>query len=416
MLGIVGLGYVGLPLALLAAKKGIRTIGYDIDENKIESIKQGKVYVDLDYAVDWFSDAKGNFVATSNHNMLKDCNIKIICVPTPVDDDRKPDFNPLLSAVRMISEHMSPKDLVIVESTISPGTMENKVQPILDSLGIEYYLAHCPERIDPGNKAYNLYNIPRVVGGKDNESTILAAKFYRSIIPVTVMEVSSMRVAEATKITENAFRDVNIAFANEIARICDALGIDIIEVIEGAKTKPFSYIPHYPGIGVGGHCIPVDPYYLIETALKAGVEPRLMMTARMINNSMPVHAIRLYEEALIESKITNPRIALLGMAYKQDVADDRESPYYETARLLSEKGYKYISHDPYFPDKSDCESLDDTLKNADAIIIVTAHTDYRNMNIPDNIRVVVDGRNILDPKKLLPRNIVYRGIGRRGVL
>jgi UDP-N-acetyl-D-glucosamine dehydrogenase len=413
MLGVIGLGYVGLPLALLGAKKGIRTVGYDIDKSKIASLEEGNVYVELEYAMDWYNEAKGNFIPTSNPLLLNDCNIKIICVPTPVDEQKKPDFSLLISATKLAAEHLSNNDLVIVESTISPGTMESKVKPILDRTGKEYYLAHCPERIDPGNKLYNVANIPRVVGGKDTTSTKLAAQFYRSIIPQTIMEMSSMKAAEATKITENAFRDINIAFVNEIAKIYDELGIDILEVIEGAKTKPFSYLAHYPGIGVGGHCIPVDPYYLIETAKEMGLDPKLMMTARSINNSMPHHALKMLEEQKDKMGINNPRVALLGIAYKQDVDDDRESPYYEMLQLLKDNDYDVISHDPFFKEKSDYETLDKTLMNADAIIIVTAHTEYRNMKVPDNIRIIVDGRNILSPKEIISRGISYRGIGRR---
>ena len=413
MLGIIGLGYVGLPLALLSAKKGISTIGFDIDKNKIESLAKGKVYVELDYAEDWYNEAKDNFTATDNPEMLKDCNIKIICVPTPVHADKKPDFSPLISATELVAKQMQNNDLIIVESTISPGTMETKVKPILDAAGKEYYLAHCPERIDPGNKLYNVANIPRVVGGIDVTSTKLAAQFYRSIIPETIMEMSSLKAAEATKITENAFRDINIGFVNEIAMIYDELGIDILEVLEGAKTKPFSFLAHYPGIGVGGHCIPVDPYYLIDTAKEMGLNPKLMITAREINTGMAEHAINLFEEQKDKIGLKSPKIALLGIAYKQDVEDDRESPYYEVQKLLEKKNYEIISHDPFFPDKSTYKSVEETLKNSDCIIIITAHSEYRKMKIPDNIKIVIDGRNILNPEELTSRKICYRGIGRK---
>ncbi len=412
MVAIVGLGYVGLPLALLSAKKGKKTVGFDINKERINDLNKGKIFLKNNTIQQWYHEGKSDIIFTSNEDDLDSENIKIICVPTPVNEKKEPDFGPLLSATRLVSKHLNENDLVIVESTISPGTMEGKVKPILDKTKKHYYLAHCPERIDPGNKRYNVSNIPRNVGGIDLASTRLAADFYRSILDAEVKELSSIKAAEATKIMENSFRDVNIAFINEIAMIFDKMDIDIHEVIEGAKTKPFGFLPHYPGIGVGGHCIAVDPYYLIDAAQKNGVNPRILKTARETNNSMSVFAFNLMKNKIKELNLRNPIIGVLGIAYKQDVEDDRESPYYLFKELLDKENLKYYSYDPFFLERSDFNSLDELQDNVNVLVIVTAHTEFRNMNPKEHIKLIVDGRNILNKDIVKAKGISYVGIGR----
>lgn len=412
MVAIIGLGYVGLPLALLSAKKGKKTIGFDINHERIDELKNGRIFLKDSTIIQWYEEGRKNITFTSNENDIESENIKIICVPTPVNENKEPDFNPLISATKIVSKHLNENDLVIVESTISPGTMENVVKPILDKTKKNYYLAHCPERIDPGNKRYNVSNIPRNVGGINLESTRIAADFYRSILDAEVKELSSIRAAEATKIMENSFRDVNIAFINEMAKIFQKMDIDVLEVIEGAKTKPFGFLAHYPGIGVGGHCIAVDPYYLIKAAKSCGVEPKILETARETNRKMPLYAFELMKQKIKTVNIEDPVIGVLGIAYKQDVRDDRESPYYDFIALLKESGYHYHTYDPFFREKSDYDSLEELQKNVNVLVIVTAHSEFRNMNIMDNIKLVVDGRNILNEDVIKAKGIDYVGIGR----
>ncbi|MFW6025202.1 MAG: nucleotide sugar dehydrogenase [Candidatus Woesearchaeota archaeon] len=412
MVAIIGLGYVGLPLALLSASKGIETIGFDISKEKVNDLKKGNLPFEDDIFKKWYVDGKDQLVLTDDIEDIKSENIKIICVPTPVNEDRTPNFEPLKKATEMVSNQLVENDLVVVESTVSPGTMEDVVKPILDKKNVNYFLAHCPERIDPGNKNYNVSNIPRNIGGIDSKSTSIAASFYRKILDTSVKELSTIKAAEATKIMENSFRDVNIAFINEMAKVFQAMGIDVLEVIEGAKTKPFGFLPHYPGIGVGGHCIAVDPYYLIKAAEKNGVNPKILKNSREVNKSMPKYALDILENQIRKQKIKNPKIAVLGISYKQDVKDDRESPYYDVKKELDNLEYDYNVYDPFFPEFSDYESLDEISNESNIILIVTAHSEFRDMEVPDNIEFVLDGRNILNSDYLEGKGIKYIGIGR----
>jgi len=278
---IVGLGYVGLPLACLCAEKNIEVSGIDIDKNKISLIKRGISPIDdldLKEAVKKFKNKIK--VTESYYESIKNSSIIIVCVPTPVDDDHLPNLNPLKNACEEISKSLQKDSLVIIESTIFPGTIEEVIWPILKKSNIRFYLSHCPERIDPGNKNYTIKNLPRVVGGIDKDSTTKTIEFYRNIIDADLLELSNVKAAEATKIMENTFRDINIAFVNEMAQSFDKAGIDILEVLKGAATKPFAFMPHYPSVGVGGHCIPVDPYYLIEKAKQIGFSHKFLSLAR----------------------------------------------------------------------------------------------------------------------------------------
>lgn len=311
---------------------------------------------------------------------------------------------------------------MILESTVSPGTTEEVVIPILEKSGLkageDFFIAHCPERIDPGNKKWDVRNIPRVIGGINQESTELAYELYRQIIDADVMKLSSLMNAEATKIVENTFRDVNIAFVNEMAKSFDKIGIDVKEVVDAAATKPFGFMAHYSGCGVGGHCIAVDPYYLIDKAEKKGFNHRFLKLAREINNSMPHYTVNKIAIGLnkIGKSVKNSSIAILGLAYKGGVDDTRESPAYQIIKELKEMGAKITVYDPYVINESTVKTLDEALYNKDSVVIVTDHPEFKKINAEklkdNNVKVVIDGRNILDKKEIQNQEIVYEGIGR----
>ena len=415
---IVGLGYVGLPLACLCARKGYAVLGIDINLEIVEKTNRGISHIKDDELDRALKEVKGKLVATDKFDGIPNCGIVVICVPTPVDEKYKPDLRPLKSACNRIFTLIRKGQLIIVESTIYPGVIEEVVAPILERSGMkagsDFYLAHCPERIDPGNRKYKVNNIPRVVGGVDKESLKRAAGFYRSIIDAPVLEMSSVKAAEAVKIMENTFRDVNIAFVNELAKSFDKFGIDISEVIKGASMKPFGFMPFYPGCGVGGHCIPVDPYYLIERAKGAGFDHRFLKLAREINHSMPEYTVELLESKLGDLK--GEKVGVLGIAYKADVDDMRESPALDMIRILKERGAEITVYDPNIPAKSDVSSLDELLKKVDYIILAADHKEFREMDpsrLKENgIEIVIDGRNCLDKEKIKALGIVYKGIGR----
>ena len=299
---IIGLGYVGLPVACLCAPK-YKVIGVDTDKNKVSLLEEGKCPIkdeNLERKIKELK-GKGKIKFTSNvKEAVSQSDIVIICVPTPVDKNHIPDLTALKSAAVSVSNAMKENTLVIIESTVFPGTTEEVILPILKKSEVsKFYLAHCPERIDPGNKNFTIGRIPRVVGGIDSDSSKKAHNFYESLIGSTnIMELSSVKAVEATKIMENTFRDINIAFINEMAMSFDKVGIDILEVIKGASTKPFAFMPHYPGTGTGGHCIPIDPYYLIERAKQSGFDHQFLSLARKINENMPHYTVDLLENEL----------------------------------------------------------------------------------------------------------------------
>jgi len=297
---VVGLGYVGLPVACLCAYK-YKVFGVDTDKAKITSLKEGKCPIKDDILEKKVKELNGRIIFTSDVNeAVSNSDIVLICVPTPVDKNHIPDLSALKSATSSVSKSLKDNTLVIIESTIFPGTIEEVILPILEKSKVSnFYLAHCPERIDPGNKVFTIEKIDRVVGGINKKSADLAFEFYENLISSGhVVQLSNVKAAEATKIMENTFRDINIAFVNEMAKSFDNAGIDIIEVINGAKNKPFAFLAHYPGAGVGGHCIPVDPYYLIERAKQSGFDHQFLSLARKINESMPSYTIELLEKEL----------------------------------------------------------------------------------------------------------------------
>ena len=337
---VIGLGYVGLPLAVEFAKAGLRTVAFDVDTEKVEKIRRGESYIgDVPDEEVQAVTATGHLTATSDFSELASVDTIDICVPTPLRKTGDPDLSYVVSAVDEIARHLHPGQLVILESTTYPGTVEEVVRPKLESGGLkagkDFYLAFSPERIDPGNEQWKTRNIPKVVGGVDDASTRVAALLYEQIVD-SVVPVSSTTVAEMVKLLENTFRAVNIGLANELALMCGRLGVDVWEVIEAAKTKPFGFMPFFPGPGLGGHCIPIDPFYLSWKAKQKGFESRFIELAGHINAGMPRYVVERIADALNSQSrsINRSRVHLFGVAYKPDVSDTRESPAIDIALLL----------------------------------------------------------------------------------
>ncbi|MDH4330726.1 MAG: nucleotide sugar dehydrogenase [Candidatus Moranbacteria bacterium] len=416
---VVGLGYVGLPLAVQAALRGYEVYGLDRDESKIKKINSGKSPIKEEFLHDNLS--KVDIHATTDESIIKKCDIVLVCVPTPIDEKFFPDLGPVKGAVEMIIKNFKKGQLIVIESTINPGVCEEIIEPIFAQSGLkvgrDYEMAHCPERIDPGNKKWNVTNLPRVVGSFTKKGLNQAKKFYESIIDGEICAMNSIREAEATKIIENSFRDVNIAFVNELAKSFDKMGIDLVSVIKGASSK-FSFMPHWPSCGVGGHCIPVDPYYLIERAKLSGFDHEFLKIARKINNSMPEYTVELLQDALNKVKLplNGTTIGVLGLSYKANVDDLRETPALKIIDKIEEHGGKVLKFDPYFPEMSDAKTIETILKKSDAIVVVTNHKEFVEIK-PEifkkaRIQVIVDGKNCLDKEAIEKLKIVYKGIGR----
>lgn len=417
---IIGLGYVGLPLAVQSALKGYTVYGVDNDEKKIEKINAGKSPIEEEFLD--VNLPKVKIEATTDASVIKKSDIVIVCVPTPVNEKKCPDFAPLEGAVNLITENPKKGQLVIIESTINPGVCEELVEPMFKKAGLDinkdYHMAHCPERINPGDPVWNVTNIPRVVGSFDKIGLERAKEFYESIVDAKITPMKSIREAEAVKIVENSFRDINIAFVNELAKSFDKLGIDVVDVIKGAATKPFSFLAHWPSCGVGGHCIPVDPYYLIERAQLSGFDHEFMKIARKVNNSMPEYTVELLQDCLNQVKLPmkGTGIGVLGISYKANVADLRESPVEVIIKLLNDNECKINVFDPHVPDHSNVKSLEELLEKSEAVILATDHNEFKMLNPEvfkeNNIKVVIDGKNCLDKEAIKALGIVYKGIGR----
>jgi len=419
---VVGLGYVGLPLALLADKKGYKTTGFDIDTHKIDSLQTGKSYID-DVSVEELE--KTGTIFTTDAKVVENADAVIICVPTPVTKNKQPDLTPVKGSLETIAPLLKPHTLVVLESTVNPGVCDEVVIPLLESLtqmkvGKDIYLAHCPERINPGDSKWNVTNINRVIGANSSEELTLAKSLYDSLVDAEIKPMQSLKEAEAVKVVENSFRDINIAFVNELAMSFHKLGINLENVIDGAATKPFSFMPHHPSCGVGGHCIPVDPYYLIEYAHNYGFEHEFLRLARSINDYMPAFTVELLEEALNEIKkpLNGTKVAMLGLSYKANVGDDRESPAYRVKELLEEAGADLVVYDPFITEKSTVKSLQNALKHADAIVVTAKHKAFlealtvKTLQEAD-ITVLIDGNNGFKDIKdsFAAANIIYKGIG-----
>lgn len=420
-IAIVGLGYVGLPLAIRTAQKGYKVIGFDIDDVKVVQLGRREANFLDEEEADAFRGAE-NLTITSKASDISDADTFIVCVPTPVRDDHSPDLRPLQGASRIVGAHLSRDALVVIESTVNPNACEGVVLPILEEAsGLsreEFHFAHCPERINPGDSRWSVCTIPRVVGGRTPECLTLACELYESLVEAAIVPMDSIKEAEAVKMVENSFRDVNIAFVNELAMAFDRAGIDLVNVLKGAGTKPFAFMPHYPGCGVGGHCIPVDPYYLIEYGRERGFEHRFLQTARRINDAMPRYTVHLLEEALHgqDLPLKGTEVALLGLAYKRDVPDLRESPSLTIRDALLGAGARVRTFDPHILGESTEKSLAAALEGAAAVIVATDHAPFRALTNEQfkkyGIKVVVDGRNCLDKDSFQKSGIEYRGIGR----
>ncbi len=421
IISIIGLGYVGLPLVLLADRKGYKVIGIDVDAKKVKLLNNRiSPFADQEIAEQL---KKSSLEVTTDFSRIKDTSVIIICVPTPVYKDHIPNLELVKNVCNNIAPFIQKGQLVILESTVNPNVCENIVLPILEKesglkCGKDFYLAHCPERINPGEKKWNIENISRIVGSFDKIGLQKAIEFYQSIISGEVKPMVSLKEAEAVKIVENAFRDINIAFVNELAMSFSRLDIDVANVIDGAATKPFAFMPHFPSCGVGGHCIPVDPYYLIEYAKKNGFEHDFLALARRINNKMPKFTAEIVAKGLNEKKIAinGARVAVLGLSYKPEIDDCRKSPSFEIIKSLKDYGAEVISYDPFILEKSTAKSLDEAIKGARAIIIATAHKVFKELTpdyfLKNGVEVVVDGHNCLPKEKFIEVGIVYKGIGR----
>jgi len=418
---VIGLGYVGLPLAVRCAEKGYRVLGLERDEEKVELINQGKSPIEEKFLED--NLGKFKVKASTDEKVIAEADIVLICVPTPVKENYIPDLGPVIGATKLTAKNLKKGALVILESTVNPGVSEDVVAPIFEEAGFkvgeDVFLAHCPERINPGDPKWNVTNIPRVVGSFDKKGLLLAKEFYESIVDATIRPMKSIREAEAVKIVENSFRDVNIAFVNELARSFDKLDIDVKDVILGAATKPFAFMPHFPSCGVGGHCIPVDPYYMIEHAKnKSGFEHKFLSLAREINNSMPSYTIELLQDALNEVGIPlkGAKVALLGISYKANVDDIRESPALKLMKLLEEYKADFKVFDPHILGRSTVKTLEEALDGAEALVIATDHNEFKNIDpqvfVQAGVKVIIDGKNCLDRDKIKESGILYKGIGR----
>jgi UDP-N-acetyl-D-glucosamine dehydrogenase len=406
--GIIGLGYVGLPLALEFARAGFRTTGIDVDLRKVEQIKAGRSYiVDVTDAEIAEQVAAGRLTASDDFAAIRDLDTINICVPTPLRKTKDPDLTYIVSAVSEISKYLRRGQLVILESTTYPGTTEEVVLPALEASGLQvgrdFHLAFSPERIDPGNAHFNTRNIPKVVGGVTPACTEVATALYEQSVD-QVVPVSSTRVAEMVKLLENTFRSVNIGLVNEIALTSNALGIDVWEVIDAAKTKPFGFMAFYPGPGLGGHCIPIDPFYLSWKAKMSGFEPRFIELAGHINESMPRFVVEKVTDALNRhsKSVRGSRIHILGVAYKAGVNDVRESPALNVMKMLADKGALLSYSDPYVPAlREEGFALDSLplrngyLGDVDCVVVLTDHREFDYKAVAGSARLVVDTRNAL---------------------
>ena len=406
--GIIGLGYVGLPLAVELARANIRTIGFDTDVRKIGELAAGRSYIP-DVPSEHVAEAvnTGMLIPTTDPASLGEADVIDICVPTPLRKTKDPDLSYVVKAVETTAAVLRKGQLIILESTTYPGTTDEVVKPILEANGLkagrDFYLAFSPERVDPGNPTYQTKNIPKVVGGMDEISTDVAAAFYRQVVD-TVVTVTSTRAAEMVKLLENTFRAVNIGMANELALMCHRMGIDVWEVIDAAKTKPFGFMPFYPGPGLGGHCIPIDPFYLSWKAKQFNFEARFIELAGQVNASMPEHVVTRVAEALNAHKkpMNGSRVHVLGVAYNRDIDDVRESPALDVIELLMRRGATVTYSDPFVPEidhgphQMKAVSMDSAIKaGADCAVIVTDHKSFDYPSIVASFPLIVDTRNAL---------------------
>jgi UDP-N-acetyl-D-glucosamine dehydrogenase len=415
-LATVGLGYVGLPLSVEFASSGLFVVGIDVNPKKVATIREGGSYV-RDVSEQRVSELvrSGRLEVTTDFDVLRDCDAIIICVPTPLSKTKDPDLSLVVNATREISKRLRPGQLVVLESTTYPGTTEELILPTLEESGLkvggDFFLAFSPERVDPGNETWNTRNTPKIIGGTTPQCREIAQALYSHAVQ-NVIPVSSTRAAEMVKLLENTFRSVNIGLVNEVALMCDRLGVDVWEVIDAAASKPFGFMPFYPGPGLGGHCIPIDPLYLSWKLKTLNYRARFIELAGEVNSGMPYYVVNKIQDAFNERErsIKGSRVLLLGMSYKRDIDDVRESPALDVLRILEQKGAEVIYHDPLVPElKMDgvgyrSQPLEESVKTVDCVVILTDHSDFDIEKVVDDARLVVDTRNAT--KKRRSENLI----------
>jgi nucleotide sugar dehydrogenase len=432
VVAVLGLGHVGYPMSSLFAKNGFRTIGYDISRKRLSDITEGKVVSELVSILPAdeverqkaLSAIEDNLSVSNKEDALKDADVFVVDVPTPLKEDETPNLIFLTNTCKTISRFLRKETLVIVESTIYPGATEEIVKPLLEESGLyagkDFYLSFSPERIDPGNQKWSLERIPKIVGGINKDSVDAASLLFSRIVE-KVVPVSSLQVAEATKMLENIFRSVNIALVNDLSKFFEKLGIDAWETIDAASSKPFGFLPHYPGPGVGGHCIPKDPFYLLYKARKMGVNIEFIEEAAGVNRNMPLYVVHIAEEALkLRGKsLHNSSFAVLGVTYKRDVLDIRRTPSKAVINELTKVSENVVVFDPLTDETFGAKSgsLEEAVKGKDCIILMVNHSYFREANIEDKINelapncCLVDTRNFVDSTKL-KKSILYRCLGK----
>jgi len=412
-LGVVGLGYVGLPLAVTAALRGFNVIGFDVDPKKIANIKAPNSYIDAVSQENLVEvTSAGKFSATDEFSRIAKCDAVIICVPTPLTQHREPDLSYVVDTTETIAKHMSAGALVVLESTTYPGTTRDVLKPIIEKTGKDFFIAFSPEREDPGNEKFRTATIPKIVAGEGDDAGALAKAMYEGIVDKVVL-VADTPTAEAVKITENIFRAVNIALVNELKLIYDRMGIDVWKVIDGAATKPFGFMPFYPGPGLGGHCIPIDPFYLTWKAREVDAPTRFIELAGEINTNMPRHVVDRVAEVVDRTQgkgLTNGRLLVIGAAYKKNVADMRESPSMRLMELLEERGASVDFHDPWvleIPKMREYPTMAgrvqvplENLAQYSAIVIATDHDNIDYAAIVESGIPIVDTRNAIERRNL----------------
>lgn len=408
--GVFGLGYVGLPLAVEKTKAGFKTIGFDVQQQKVDMVNNGINYIgdvvdaDLQHLV-----KDGMLSATTDFSKLKDVDFVAICVPTPLDAHQQPDISYVESAAKEISKHLHPGMMVVLESTTYPGTTEELVKPILESSGLkcgeDFYLGFSPERVDPGNAIYKTKNTPKVVGGLGKDASDVISEMYEAVLQNKVFRASSPAVAEMTKILENTYRNINIGLINELAILCNRMNINLWEVIDAAKTKPFGFTAFYPGPGLGGHCIPLDPYYLSWKAREYGFHTSMIEASMMVNDRMPEYCVSRAADMLnrrFKKALNGSKILVLGVAYKQDIDDYRESPAIHVIEELKKEGADVVFFDPYIPSfkehgkeyEGEKELTKELIESADLVVITASHSNVDYEFVQKHAKGIFDTKNI----------------------
>jgi UDP-N-acetyl-D-glucosamine dehydrogenase len=416
VVGVVGLGYVGLPLAVEKAKAGFKTIGFDVQDTKVKMVNEGHNYIgdvvdnDLKELVE-----KGILKATTDFSFVKNVDFIAICVPTPLDEHQQPDISYVVNSTKAVAEHLKKETMVVLESTTYPGTTEELLKPILEEksglkCGEDFYLGFSPERVDPGNAYYKTKNTPKVVGAIGKDATEVISKMYRAVLGADIYEVSSPAVAEMEKILENTYRNINIGLVNELAMLCEKMGISLWEVVDAAKTKPYGFQAFYPGPGLGGHCIPLDPYYLDWKAREYGFHTSLIQASGIINDRMPEYCVERAGKMLsmrFKKALNGAKVLVLGVAYKNDIDDYRESPALKVIELLQKEGAVVEFYDPYIPEYKYKGEIHKGLKEIDVqkiqevdlVMFTAAHSKFDYEMIEKNAKAIFDTRNAMKNAK-----------------